>query len=336
MIRDRRALDPDVQPDVVVHRDGELDAIARAIDPTVGRPRPVFLFGPSGAGKTTVAREALRRAEAELMDISTAYVPCARKSRAAILRDLVGEVIGSHAVYPSKGSAELLADLDGWNRDLLVVLDEIDQLADLDILRDCYDLDGCRIIAIANDEASLFASVDGREPLDSRLSVRETVRFLRYTDDELVSILETRVTQAFGEVTWVRNATLEHAADLAAGDARKAIALLQAGARAVERGDAGRLTGDVIESQTDAAVETLTQSALAKLNCHTTVVYEVLVDAEDGLRSGEIYDRYCGRVDNAVSRRTLGKYLAKLESYGLVADNGEATTRRRYRPVEPL
>lgn len=105
----------------------------------------------------------------------------------------------------------------------------------------------------------------------------------------------------------MRKPTFERTADLAAGDARKAIALLQAGARAVERGDAAKLTGDVIESQTDAAVETLTESALAKLNSHTTTVYEVLVDADSGLRSGEIYDRYCGRVDDAVSWRTMAK-----------------------------
>lgn len=336
MIRDRRALDPDVQPDVVVHRDQELEAIATAIEPAAGHPRPVFLFGPSGAGKTTVAREALRRAAAELRNLSTAYVACARKSRAAILRDLVGEVIGTHAVYPSKGTGELIADLESWDRDILVVLDEVDQLASLDILKDCYQLQNCRFIAVANEEAPLFANVSGQAPLDSRLSVRETVHFNKYTHAELVAILTARVETAFTNDATRYQPALEKAADIAAGDARKAIALLQAGARAVERGDASGLTAATIESQTDAAVETLTRSALAKLNEHTRVVYEVLVDAGEPLRSGEIYDRYSSRVDDAVSRRTISNYLSKLESYGLIADNGEATTRRRYRVVEPL
>jgi Cdc6-like AAA superfamily ATPase len=338
MIHDHRALDPDAQPDVVLHREGEFDAIATALDPPSGlAPTPVFLFGPTGAGKTTVAREALERAEASMVDLETAYVACADQSRAAILRKLVEEIVGPQAVYPSKGAAELKADLEDWDTDMLVVLDEVDQADDHTVLRDVYDLRDAMSIQIANDEEMLFSQVGDESPLGSRLSGRRNIYFDAYTHDEIRDILDRRVATGL-DGDRVAETALERIVTLAGGDARAAIAILQASARAVAAGDVDSetITPGVVETAAPAAAENLLAQALRRLNDDHEQAYRVLADAGESLRPGEWHDRYSDAVDDPVSRRTFTDYIQKLDAYRLVTDNGKATSRKKYRPRDPI
>jgi cell division control protein 6 len=334
MITDRRAFDPDAQPDVILHREQALTAIASAVRTDEVNPRPVVIDGPSGVGKTTVARETLNRAEAELFDISTAYVGCARKSRAAVLRDLVSDTVGSHAVYPSKGSAELVDTLARWDTEMLVVLDELDQCEEPEVLRDCYDLDGCHVIAIANEETAIFAHAE--EGLQSRLAGREHVHLDRYTDTELEAILDARITAGLQSRALIHDDAIDAIVAAADGDARSAIAMLQAAIKAVDSGVFDSVTPETVRGTTDDAAETLLQTALQKLNDETRLVYHTLEEADEQLRSGELFERYQAASENPVTRRTFTDYLNKLQSYGLVADNGEATSRRRYYTADPL
>ncbi|WP_323190763.1 AAA family ATPase [Halostella sp. PRR32] len=63
--------------DLVVHRSDELNEITQAFDPVLdGRaPMNLFLFGPSGVGKTMTARIAVDELEQEAA-VSTSYVNC--------------------------------------------------------------------------------------------------------------------------------------------------------------------------------------------------------------------------------------------------------------------
>jgi len=63
MIRNHRHLTPEGSPKELVHRDGALDAITTALAPiTDGHPgEAVLISGPTGVGKTTVAKEVVDR-----------------------------------------------------------------------------------------------------------------------------------------------------------------------------------------------------------------------------------------------------------------------------------
>jgi len=56
------------------------------------------------------------------------------------------------------------------------------------------------------------------------------------------------------------------------------------------------------------------------------VVYEVPCEADE-LMPGEIVARYAGCVDDLRSKRTVRKYLHKLEQYNLVESAGQGPSR---------
>ena len=80
MIRDARVLQDEFIPTEVGHRDAEMNALSRALDPmTRGQSaETALLFGPSGAGKTCLARFALDRLRETVIDLNHQYVNCWR------------------------------------------------------------------------------------------------------------------------------------------------------------------------------------------------------------------------------------------------------------------
>lgn len=332
MILDRRVLDPDAIPEQLIERNKELNAISSALDPQFGAPRPVFLFGPSGAGKTTVATFALKEARRQLFDIQTAYVPCREQTRAGVLRDAVRGIVGGHRVYPSKGADALLDDLRTVDDRLIIVCDEADQLRDKQVLADLYHVDGCTLIVIGNREAELFAELETIQGGRSRFGQRETITFQKYDHETLVEILKARVDQGLRRGV-VADEAIDAIAEHAAGDARQAVATLQRCVRDVVDGEQ-RVTVDVVEAVAPDAEAELRARQLGELSGDIRAVYDVVkgADVEDGLRTSEIYERYCDAVSDPVSKRTVTTYLGKLIEYGALEAHGR-TRGRRYQPV---
>ena len=78
MIHDARVLQDEFIPKEVRHRDQEMNALTRALD-LITRNEPAettFLFGPSGAGKTCLARFALDKLREAVIDLNHQYVNC--------------------------------------------------------------------------------------------------------------------------------------------------------------------------------------------------------------------------------------------------------------------
>ena len=59
---------------------------------------------------------------------------------------------------------------------------------------------------------------------------------------------------------------------------------------------------------------------------HQLAVYEVLREADE-LMPKEIVSQYATRVDDPRSKRTVRKYLRKLEQYNLIGSAGEGPSR---------
>ena len=141
MIRDARVLDPEFVPGEVVHRDSEVNALSNALDPvTTGEPaETAFLFGPSGTGKTCLARYTVEQLREAVIDIRTQYVNCWQNySRYRVLyRILEGldRTIDIHRQStPTDVLLERVQDYDG--PPYVVVLDEVDQLEENGVLND--------------------------------------------------------------------------------------------------------------------------------------------------------------------------------------------------------
>ena len=327
MIRDARVLQDEFIPREVGHRDQEMNALSRALDP-VTRNEPAetaFLFGPSGAGKTCLARFALAQLREVVLDLNYQYVNCWQdytRFRALYrILEAIGPTVDIHR--QSTPTDALLERLDAYDGpEFVVILDEVDQLQDHDLLYDLYRTVGVSMILIANREEDLFARLDDR--LVSRLHASVRIRFEKYDLDELVSILEDRVR--WGLDVDVPRDHLETVADAAAGDARVAIGILRSAARQAERTDVDDITAGTIRDAIPAGRNEVRQRNVEQLTVHQRALYDI-VDDHGTIAPGQLYEEYQERVEEPRSNRTVRNHLSKLAHYNLVEKRGEGRGR---------
>jgi len=323
MIRDARVLQPDFVPSEVEHREEAVDALSNALAP-VARGEPAetaLLFGPSGAGKTCIARYTVERLRGEVLDVVTGYVNCWQNySRfRALYRVLegVGRTVDVHRQSTPKD--ELLERLRAYEGPpYAVVLDEVDQLEDTRVLYDLYRIEGLSMVCIANRETDLFAGLDDR--LASRLHSAVRVQFDKYGVEALADILAARVERGLDAT--VDRADLEFVADAAAGDARVAIGILRSAAREADREGGDRLTRERLEAAVPAGRRAVRRASLDRLTPHQRTLYEVIEECGE-VDPGELYGQYRERVDEPKTRRTVRNYLSKMVQYDLVVASGE-------------
>ncbi len=332
MIRDARVLQDDHLPREIVHRHSEMSQLAGALEPVVDgdRPQHALLTGPSGAGKTCIARATLDRLQEQVLDVHTAHVDCwLHPNDFRVLYKLLESIGTTYDIHRSTPLDELLQRLDDVEKPYLMILDEVDQLDDLSLLRRLYAIPQVTMILITNRERDLFDPIDNR--LQSRLRSSEHVGFDMYSHDELVSILSDRVEWGL-ERDAIAEAQLKRMAEAACGNARDAIGILRSAARRAERDNATRIREEDIDAAIPEAQAELRQKSLDRLSIHQLAVYEVLRN-EDELMPKELFARYEERVEEPKSKRTVRKYLGKLEQYNLVESEGRGPSRV-YRTVK--
>ncbi len=333
MIRDARVLQADFVPQEVVHRDPEANHLSNALEP-ITRDEPAetaFLFGPSGTGKTCLAKFIVERLRREVIDIEHQYVNCWQNYTRfrTIYRILegIGQTLDVHRQSTPKDELlERLRQYDG--PPYVVILDEVDQLEDMDVLYDLYTLPNISMVLIANREEELFARIDER--LSSRLMNSTRIQFNKYGNDELVAILQARVNRGLATDA-IEHSQLAQIADAAAGDARVAIGILRNAAQHAERNCVDRITSTAIgEAIPDAKAE-VQQKTVETLTPHQEQLYEIITDCAS-ITPGELYEIYCEQVEDPKTKRTMRNYLAKMCQYNLIVADGE-NRGRTYRPI---
>ena len=328
MIRDARVLQPEFVPREVEHRNAEVNVLSNALRPIMdGQPgETTLLLGPSGAGKTCVARYTVERLRENVLDINTQYVNCWQDyTRFRVLYQIldgVGRTVDVHRQSTPKD--ELLDRVQAYDGpQYVVVLDEVDQLEEKSVLYDLYRARNISLILIANREEELFAQLDDR--LTSRFHSSERVQFDKYRLDELVSILDARVRWALSEDV-IGKQELALVADAAAGDARIAIGILRNAARRATQGNHDAISTEVVDEAIPEGRREVRQKAVEQLHPHQRALYEIL-DERGESNPGELYDAYESEVDEPKTRRTVRNYLSKMTHYGLVAAEGEKRAR---------
>ncbi len=107
------------------------------------RAENCFLFGPSGAGKTTVARAVVRELCHEVLDVPYACVNCWwNYTRNAVLERLSRDFVGAAVSLFASMSTLLDRVHRDFNESGVIILDEIDQLRETDLLYDLHEFRG--------------------------------------------------------------------------------------------------------------------------------------------------------------------------------------------------
>jgi Cdc6-like AAA superfamily ATPase len=324
MITDYSVLQTDVQPDreVIMARDGELDHLSAVLEPITDgvAPNGAFIYGPSGAGKTT----AVRCVTAELPQ--SVYVNClSSHSRRSVLNQVLsglgdGTALERRSVSTDELAVQIPRTIDAPT---VVVLDEADQLDNLTVLHELYGIDDVALILISNVpwpafDLERFDKEAAR--LDSRIGALAEIEFSAYTDTELVSILEKRVSVGV-EPGVIGSEELAYIARKSDADARDAIALVYHSVRNANLDGHDRVTQAVIDDSQSDADEHVIRSHLSDLTRDQRLVLEAGADVGPAT-TGTVFDAYCERVESPKRKRTVRDWLSKFNRYGLVEKSG--------------
>jgi orc1/cdc6 family replication initiation protein len=328
MITDARVLQPEFIPQEVKHRSGEIShlssVLSRVTDNTA--TDPVFLYGPSGVGKTCIAQFIVERLRQNLVEVNHQYVNCwedqSRFKSLYRLLDGIGRTVDIHRQStPTDVLLERLREAD--DIPYVVILDEVDQLEDKSLLYDLYRMSHITMILIANSEESVFGKIDGR--LYSRLSNCKRIHFRPYHEDELVAILEDRVRWGLVEDS-IERSRLELIAANAGGDARVAIGILRQAAHTVRDESMEQMTAEVIRKVTPEAKSEIKQKTVDRLTKQQKLLYEIVSEHQE-IPPQKLYTAYCERSNDPKTKRMVRNYLAKLEHYNLIVAEGNTKAR---------
>ena len=321
MITDSRVFDDHHLPRRLPHRNQELQALARGLDLTQpGTSRDILIAGPSGVGKTALARHYLLRAE-ERDRLQWTLVHCLGETTGSILRQslrgLTGQRVARNAL-----TMDVRDDLQSLEGHHVVVLDEADDLPQTDVLEAFDTMPSLSVVVVCHDRERWLAQL----PPSEQSRFHTVVEPDRYSIGELVDILEPRADLGL-EPNAITEEQLRALADGSAGVARRGIQALRAAAElATDRGHA-KIQPEDVEDSFDRARAWIRASNLESLPFHHHVLYEIVRSGgRDGVRGRELHERYdavADRVYEGVAVTPIGKrwrreQLAKLREYDLI------------------
>jgi len=342
VFRDERVLLPEYQPPQLMFRQEQVQAIARCVQ-GVARgqtPQSVFIYGPTGTGKTTTSRMVLSELSEFTEKAVTAYVNCwetySRQAVYSAIADQIGEVLPKRGIGADEIFSRIVQRLKYDGKSCIVVLDEADRVAAGEAATVLYELSRASenhgasfgLILVSN-VPDLAANLDSRIRSSLRL---EKVEFKKYLPSQLKDILNARAKDAF-----MPNVASDEIIGLCAafgakagGDARVALeALWKAGRNAEKRG-AKRIEESDVRASYSESGEWKKEQRLSGVSEPERIVLDILSKSGE-ITSGELYEKYMKQ--NGESERQIRNYVNALEKRKLVSvresqtESGRGKTR---------
>ena len=328
IIKDARVLEEDFIPKEVVHGSSEIKEMERSLKPIVNgdKGRNMLLFGPTGTGKTCLAKYVLEELSSYTTSVNKAYVNCwENHSNFKVLYELYSE-IGSPLNVHRKGTGtqELLDKIKQIQkeRNSVFILDEVDQIENDNLLYEFSQIPKLTLIFISND-STVFYKSDPR--VRSRLQDRNEIEFSDYNNDEVLDILSDRAEWGLLPDT-IDKSRLRKISVSANGDARKAITALRVAANLAESEDEEEIKKEYIEEALPKAKQEEKERSVSSLNRHQKVLYEI-IEEKGEISASDLYEVYEERAEDKVVRRTLRNYLSKMVSYNIIEAEGSGRWR---------
>jgi Cdc6-like AAA superfamily ATPase len=320
-------------------RDDEQEQLAAALRPAVRGepPADVVISGPSGVGKTALARCQLKALRLEA-DVCSTHVQCLGQSSGPICRELVCE-------HPRGGDPSHTAPVDDVRSELaaiterpyVVVLDEADDICRTNLLGWLEEIDAVVTVAICHDVDEWLGHLDAATARGRRHIPLET-----YSVDALASILAQRADLGLRHGA-VDRQLLERIAQRCAGVARTAIQTLYEAAKRASEDRRATIEETDIGPAAEAARRRIRAANLSSLPVGHLLLYHLIQQAPGGERSASdlaaVYDDVAADAlqDHPVTPAapaTRRRYLSKLTDYGLITSTGE-NRHKSYIALDP-
>lgn len=335
MIRDARVLRENWVPRELHHREGQIQHFSSELKPIAHGldGENILVTGPSGTGKTTIAKFVVEQLTREAFGIRWGYVNCISTStKSAVCHSLLQDTGRGNDLRPEGTPPSVILDrIREMDDQFVAILDEVDVLDDKDsTIFALHEIPNVTLVLVCISEDELFTTLDSR--VVSRLHGAAKVCLDKYSHDELRDILEERIDAALLPNS-VDSDVSDYIADLAAGDARHAITLLRRGVReAMNRGEE-RLRADHVEAVRDDARAEIHNRHVETLGTHQRILYDIIAEAGE-ISASELHATYEERVSKPKVRSTRRNYLQSLKRYELIRSPGK-TRGTRYELVEP-
>ena len=343
IFKNKEVLRPSYVPDILPHRDSQIEELASILAPALKGETPsnVFIYGKTGTGKTAVARYVGKQLLLKGKELNRPtffiYINCeVVDTHYRVLQNIANHFIDDWKErIPFTGwptdevYAKLRNHIEKTGGVVIIVLDEVDRLkgdeALYNLSRMNNDLKKAKtsIIGISND-------LKFTEFLDPRVKSslgEENMIFPPYAAHQLEDILGERAKIAFREGAFDESviplcsaiAAQEH------GDARRALDLLRVSAEIAERMDEEKIMEKHVRMainkiELDRVTEVIrTLPVQSKLVLMAAVVGNQIYDS---LITGDLYNIYrklCAKTGiDILTQRRVADLICELDMLGII------------------
>jgi len=357
IFKNKKALQATFTPNIILHRDDQINVVASILAPALKEDKPsnLFIYGKTGTGKTLtvkhVTNNMMNIASQREIPINIIYLNCKMKRIADTEYRLVAQIIkelNEEVPYTGLPTDEVYNKFfrileKSKNKLLIIVLDEIDQLINkagdeviYNLTRINSELTTTQVSIIGISNNLLFT--DNMDPrVRSSLSEEELV-FPPYNALQLKDILIKRSEEAF-IANALENGVIEKCAAYSArehGDARRALELLRVAGELAERKGLSKVRLDHLDQAEDKIekeriieiVKTQPkQSQVALLG-----LILLMEKQKNQIFTGDVYEIYkelCMKTDlRPLTQRRISDIIGELDMLGII--NATVVSKGRY------